>query len=49
MLRRYLTDLGEEPGRYLRYISQPESEEIDDSEDDVPTRAAERDDWTTII
>jgi len=36
MLRRYLTDLGEEPGRYLRYIPQPESEEIDDSEDDVP-------------
>jgi len=35
MLRRYLTDLGEEPGRYLRYIPQPESEEID-SEDDVP-------------
>ena len=36
MLRRYLTVLGEEPGRYLRYIPQPESEEIDDSEDDVP-------------
>jgi len=35
MLRQYLTDLGEEPGRYLRYIPQPESEESD-SEDDVP-------------
>ena len=35
MLQRYLTDLGEEPGRYLRYIPQPESEESD-SEDDVP-------------
>ena len=35
MLRRYLTDLGEEPGRYLRYIPQPESEESD-FEDNVP-------------
>ena len=35
MLRRYLTDVGEEPDRYLRYIPQPDSEE-GDSEDDVP-------------
>ena len=35
MLRQYLTDLGEEPGRYLRYIPQPESEEST-SDDDVP-------------
>ena len=35
MLRRYLTELGEKPGRYLRYIPQPESEEST-SEDDVP-------------
>ena len=35
MLRRYLTELGEKPGRYLRYIPQPESEESI-SEDDVP-------------
>ncbi|KAF8808081.1 zf-DHHC-domain-containing protein [Phlegmacium glaucopus] len=35
MLRQYLTELGEEPGRYLRYIPQPDSEEST-SEDDVP-------------
>jgi len=35
MLQRYLTELGEKPGRYLRYIPQPESEEST-SEDDVP-------------
>ena len=35
MLQRYLTELGENPGRYLRYIPQPESEEST-SEDDVP-------------
>jgi len=35
MLRRYLTDLGEEPGRYLRYIPQPENGESD-SEDNIP-------------
>ena len=35
MLRRYLTELVEKPGRYLRYIPQPESEEST-SEDDVP-------------
>lgn len=35
MLRRYLAELGEEPGRYLRYIPQPDSEEST-SEDDVP-------------
>jgi len=35
MLRRYLTELGEEPGRYIRYIPQPDSEESA-SEDDIP-------------
>lgn len=35
MLRRYVTEFGEEPGRYLRYIPQPDSEESA-SEDDVP-------------
>jgi len=35
MLRRYLTELGEEPGRYIRYIPQPDSEECV-SEDDIP-------------
>ncbi|KAJ3511353.1 hypothetical protein NLJ89_g4144 [Agrocybe chaxingu] len=34
MLHRYLEELGEEPGRYLRYIPQPESESDDD--DDIP-------------
>jgi len=35
MLQRYLTELGEKPGRYLRYIPQPESEE-GTSDDDIP-------------
>lgn len=35
MLRQYLAELGEQPGRYLRYIPQPDSEESA-SEDDVP-------------
>lgn len=32
MLRQYFEELGEEPGRYLRYIPEPESE----SDDDLP-------------
>lgn len=35
MLRRYLEEMGEEPGRYIRYIPQPESEESGD-DDDIP-------------
>jgi palmitoyltransferase ZDHHC6 len=35
MLKRYMTELGEVPGRYIRYIPQPESEE-NTSEDDIP-------------
>lgn len=35
MLRQYLAELGEEPGRYIRYIPEPESEEST-SEDDIP-------------
>ncbi|KAF9531906.1 DHHC palmitoyltransferase-domain-containing protein [Crepidotus variabilis] len=31
MLRRYLQELGEEPGRYMRYIPQPDSEDEDDN------------------
>jgi len=34
MLRRYLEEQGEDPGRYLRYIPQPDSESGED--DDVP-------------
>ncbi|KAF5385064.1 hypothetical protein D9615_001250 [Tricholomella constricta] len=37
LLRRYLTDLGEQPGRYHRYIPTPDSES--DSEDDDVTLA----------
>ena len=33
MLSRYLKQLGEEPGRYRRYIPQPESEEYESDED----------------
>ncbi|KAH9486296.1 Palmitoyltransferase PFA4 [Psilocybe cubensis] len=33
MLRRYLTEIGEEPGRYIRYIPQPDET---DSDDDKP-------------
>lgn len=38
MLRKYLAELGEEPGRYVRYIPEPSSEESEEnvSEDDVP-------------
>lgn len=35
MLRQYLSQLGEQPGRYVRYIPQPDNEEST-SEDDVP-------------
>ncbi|TFK41868.1 hypothetical protein BDQ12DRAFT_677300, partial [Crucibulum laeve] len=34
MLRRYLEELGEEPGRYIRYIPEPDVDS--DSEDDIP-------------
>ena len=37
MLRQYLSELGEQPGRYLRYIPQPDSEESEGSlSEDVP-------------
>lgn len=36
MLRQYFEELGEEPGRYLRYIPEPESE----SDDDLPLVSA---------
>jgi len=36
MLKRYMEELGEEPGRYLRYIPEPESE----SDDDLPLMSA---------
>jgi len=35
MLSRYLKELGEEPGRYVRYIPQVE-DESDDDDDDTP-------------
>ena len=34
MLKRYLTELGEVPGRYVRYIPQPESE--GSTSEDIP-------------
>jgi len=36
MLRQYLTELGEEPGRYFRYIPQPDSDRSASEDDDVP-------------
>jgi hypothetical protein len=36
MLRRYLEDLGEKPGRYKRYIPQPDDNGEEDTEDDLP-------------
>ena len=35
MLRRYLEELGEEPGRYLRYIPQPD-DASEDEDDNIP-------------
>jgi len=36
MLSRYLKELGEEPGRYVRYIPQVEDEsDFEDDDDDV--------------
>ena len=35
MLRRYLEELGEEPGRYLRYIPQPD-DTSEDEDDNIP-------------
>lgn len=36
MLRRYLEEIGEVPGRYHRYIPQPEEGESQDEDDDMP-------------
>lgn len=36
MLRRYLEELGEKPGRYKRYIPQPDDDGEEDTEDDLP-------------
>lgn len=40
MLRRYLENLGEEPGRYIRYIPQVEDDDEpgfeDEDDDNVP-------------
>lgn len=46
MLRRYLKEVGEEPGRYIRYIPQPDET---DSEDDRPLTYAVANGMTRIV
>lgn len=36
MLQRYLEDLGEKPGRYIRYMPQPDNDFEEDSDDNLP-------------
>lgn len=36
MLKRYLTEIGEDPNRYLRYIPQPDEDSGEDEDDNIP-------------